>query len=37
MYEELADDPSKETEKKVVDFVNKLTLNGHITEKTGEF
>ena len=26
-------DPSKETEKKVLDFVNKLTQKGHITSR----
>ena len=37
MYEELAEDPSKETERKVVKFVEKLEEKGHITEKTANF
>ena len=37
MYEELAEDPSKETEMKVVKFVEKLEENGHIAEKTANF
>ena len=37
MYEQMDDDPSEETEKKVVRFVEKLLEKGHIAETTAEF
>ena len=36
MYEELDKDPSKETEKKVIKFIEKLERKNHIEEKNSQ-